>query len=208
MKILRQFFAAFLVLALLFAAGEGASAEAVQTVPAEPAPRVILPDIFHAVVGDTLQLFYRGLIEHPNPYNYNIEVICNIGKNTPRYFEVTPEDSHVGDHTLKVNVRDHMDNILTTAATVIRVHAVGSSPEEVKNILCVGDSLTSNGTWPRETLRRLTQAGGTPEGLELSNIRFIGTMKKDSCGYEGYSGWKWDDFLNEPNTTKLGMRVY
>ena len=53
-------------------------------------PRVILPDVFHAVVGDTLQLFYRGLVEHPYPYFYNIEFRCDIGKNTPRYYEVTP----------------------------------------------------------------------------------------------------------------------
>ena len=171
-------------------------------------PRVILPDAFHAVVGDTLQLFYRGIVEHPYPYLYNIEVRCDIGKNTPRYYEVTPEAGHVGTHTLRVKVRDQLDNILATATTVLKVHAVGSSPELTKNILCVGDSLTSSGTWCREALRRLTEADGTPAGLELSNIRFIGTKKNGACGYEGYGGWTWASYLSAPTATKLGMWVY
>ena len=171
-------------------------------------PRITLPDVFHAVVSDTLQLFYRGIVEHPYPYQYNIEFRCDIGKNTARYFEVTPEAGQVGDHTLRVNVRDHLDNILATGTTILRVHAVGASPEIRKNVLCVGDSLTSSGTWCREALRRLTEAGGTPAGHELSNIRFIGTKKNGPCGYEGYGGWTWASYLSAPTATKLGMWVY
>lgn len=44
-------------------------------------PRVVLPDHFHAVAGDTFQLFYRGIVEHPMPYCYDIEVRCDIGMN-------------------------------------------------------------------------------------------------------------------------------
>lgn len=175
--------------------------------PAMP-PRVILPDIFHAVVGDTLQLFYRGIVEHPYPYFYNIEVKCDIGKNTARYYEVTPTDAQTGDHTLTVNVRDHLDKLLATTQTVLRVHAVGDSPALRKNILCVGDSLTSSGNWCKEALRRLTETGGTPAGLGLSNIRFIGTKKNGECGYEGYGGWTWASYLNAPTATRLGMWVY
>lgn len=175
--------------------------------PALP-PRVILPDVFHAVVGDTLQLFYRGIVEHPYPYLYNIEFRCDIGKNTPRYFEVTPIADNVGDHTLTVRVRDHLDIILTEATTVLRVHAVGNAPALRKNVLCVGDSLTSSGIWCREALRRLTETGGMPSGLGLSNIRFIGTKKNGECGYEGYGGWTWGSYLSAPTATKLGMWVY
>lgn len=171
-------------------------------------PRVVLPDVFHAVVGDTLQLFYRGIVEHPNPYNYNIEFRCDIGKNTPRYFEVTPVADNVGDHTLTVRVRDHLDSILATGTTVLRIHAVGETPSLRKNILCVGDSLTGSGTWCKEALRRLTETGGTPAGLGLSNIRFIGTKKNGECGYEGYGGWTWGSYLSAPTATKLGMWVY
>lgn len=172
------------------------------------APRVVLPEVFHAVVGDTLQLFYRGLIEHPDPYVFNIEFKCSIGKNTARYFEVTPEAKDAGDHALTVNVRDHRDHILATAAAILRVHTVHTSPAEQKNILCIGDSLTSSGSWCREAMRRLTENGGTPSGLGLSNIRFIGTKKNAACGYEGYGGWTWGSYLAEPKATALGMWVY
>lgn len=175
--------------------------------PALP-PRVILPDVFHAVVGDTLQLFYRGIVEHPYPYFYNIEFKCDIGKNTLRYYEVTPTADQAGDHTVTVRVRDHLDNILTEATVILRVHEVGESPSLRKNVLCVGDSLTSAGTWCREVLRRLTETDGTPAGLGLSNIRFIGTKKNGECGYEGYGGWTWGSYLNAPTATKLGMWVY
>lgn len=171
-------------------------------------PRVILPDVFHAVVGDTLQLFYRGLVEHPYPYFYNIEFRCDIGKNTTRYYEVTPTADQAGDHTVTVRVRDHLDKILTEETAILRVHAVGESPSLRKNVLCVGDSLTSAGTWCREALRRLTETDGTPAGLGLSNIRFIGTKKNGECGYEGYGGWTWGSYLNAPTATKLGMWVY
>ena len=175
--------------------------------PALP-PRVILPDVFHAVVGDTLQLFYRGIVEHPYPYFYNIEFKCDIGRNTARYYEVTPTADQAGDHTVTVRVRDHLDNILTEATTILRVHAVGESPSLRKNVLCVGDSLTSSGTWCREALRRLTETDGTPAGLGLSNIRFIGTKRNGECGYEGYGGWTWSSYLNAPSATRLGMWVY
>ena len=171
-------------------------------------PRVILPDVFHAVVGDTLQLFYRGIVEHPYPYFYNIEFRCDIGKNMPRYFEVTPVTDNVGDHTLTVRVRDHLDKLLVEKQTILRVHAVGESPAMRQNVLCVGDSLTGSGTWCKEALRRLTETGGSPAGLGLSNIRFIGTKKNGECGYEGYGGWTWGSYLSAPTTTKLGMWVY
>lgn len=171
-------------------------------------PRVILPDVFHAVVGDTLQLFYRGLVEHPYPYFYNIEFRCDIGKNMPRYYEVTPTAEQAGDHTLTVRVRDHLDSILAEATTVLRVHTVGQAPSLRKSVLCVGDSLTGSGTWCKEALRRLTETEGTPVGLGLPNIRFIGTKRNGECGYEGYGGWTWASYLSAPTATKLGMWVY
>ena len=47
--------------------------------------RVILPDKYDLVVGDTFQLFYRSIIEAPNPYVYAIVAECEKGKNFPRY---------------------------------------------------------------------------------------------------------------------------
>ena len=41
---------------------------------------ISLPDKIYAIVGDTLQLFFRGIIKAVDPYNYNIVVSCSKGK--------------------------------------------------------------------------------------------------------------------------------
>ena len=38
--------------------------------PESDSIKISLPDKIYAVVGDTLQLFYRGIIQAVNPYNY------------------------------------------------------------------------------------------------------------------------------------------
>lgn len=165
-------------------------------------PRIVLPNSFKAVAGDTLQLFYRGFIEHPFPYVYNIEVSCDIGKNTPRYFEVTPTQTQIGKHPLTVKLRDFDDSIISEAHTVLEVLPAHSTPKAPTNILCVGDSLTASGTWCAELCRRLTQEDG------LENINFIGTCRKDSVGFEGYGGWTWGSYLVGPTELKSEMWVY
>ena len=170
-------------------------------------PRVILPHKFQAVAGDTLQLFYRGLIEHPDPYAYNIEVICDIGRSYPRYFEITPTAEQVGTHPLTLNLRDGSDRILATASTQIEVVTVGASPSENRTVLCIGDSLTSSGIWCAEVDRRLTGTGGSPAGQGLQNIEFIGSKSNGDTGYEGYGGWTWASYLSEPKTDSLDMWV-
>lgn len=170
--------------------------------------RIILPDKYQAVVGDTFQLFYRGIIEHPNPYIFNIETICAKGKAHPRYYELTPISKDVGDHTLTINVRDASNRIIATGKTVIEVVDVKKSPSSQKNILLIGDSLTSGGIWCHELDRRLTGTGGTPNGSKLTNISFIGTKTKSGTKYEGYGGWTWANYLIKPEAHNLDMWVY
>ncbi len=177
------------------------------TTPVIP-PRIIVPNQWRAVAGDTLQLFYRGFIEGPDPYHYNIEFICNIGKNTRRYFEVTPTEGDVGDHTVTINVRSLDDTILATATSKIVVSAGISSPSSQKNILCIGDSLTAGGAWVEEARRRLIGTGGAPTGLNLTNLNWIGTVHRNQTDYEGYGGWTWRSYLNKPSATALDMWVY
>lgn len=174
--------------------------------------RVSLPAKYDAVVGDTLQIFYRGIVEAVNPYVYNIEVLYygSNGKAYPRYFELTPVAGDVGTHSLTVNVRDNADNILGTATCNIVVTAVGSSPASAVNILNIGDSLSAAGTWITEARRRLVGTGGSPAGNALTNINFIGTVRAgdNSHGWEGYGGWTWTTYQTAPSATTLDMWVY
>ncbi|MBQ7779914.1 MAG: hypothetical protein IJ404_05405 [Clostridia bacterium] len=155
--------------------------------------KVVLPEKFDLVVGDTFQLFFRGIIEAANPYMYDIMAVCEKGHNYPRYFEFTPEKE--GTHKLTVTVYDNDKTILASGKTMLYVHEPKKSPEKEVNILCMGDSLTAGGIWPNEAHRRLTATDGTPCGLGLTGFRFIGSKKLGKTGYEGYGGWTWGTYI-------------
>ena len=157
--------------------------------------RIILPKKYDLVVGDTFQLYYRGVIEAPNPYIYSIVSICEKGRNFPRYFEYAPTEP--GQHKLTIKVYDAQRNLLGEAETTLNV-VVPKAPETTTNILVIGDSLTGGGHWINEARRRIVETEGEPAGLGFENaVKFIGTQK----GYyadtrnEGYGGWHWDSFL-------------
>ncbi|HIS17457.1 MAG TPA: hypothetical protein IAC02_02460 [Candidatus Coprovivens excrementavium] len=169
--------------------------------------RVVLPDEITAVVGDTLQLFYRGIVEAVDPYIYDIRVTCPKGKQFPRYFEFNPTTADVGNHRLTIEVRDNSGNILGSDATNLKVVNT-SSPSTPKNILAIGDSLTSAGVWVQEARRRLMTSGGTPAGNNLTNFNFIGTKTNGATGWEGTGGWTWDSYLAKPSPTTSDIYLY
>lgn len=170
--------------------------------------RVILPNTITAVVGDTLQLFYRGMVEAVNPYNYDIRVRCQKGKAFTRYFEFTPNAGDVGEYDFSVEVYNNAKELLGNAKCKLKVVNTTGTVSTEKNILCVGDSLTAGGVWCKEAMRRLVESGGDPVGLNKSNINFIGTQKNGNCSFEGYGGWIWGSYLIEPNVTKEDIWVY
>lgn len=166
--------------------------------------RVVLPKKFDLVVGDTFQLFYVGVVDAPNPYIYDILAVCEKGRNYPRYFEYTPEEE--GEHLLTISVFGAGKKLLGKGETMLNV-VKGKSPEKETNILCIGDSLTAGGHWVSEVCRRLTATDGAPLGNGFKNINFIGTCKKDEVGFEGYGGWKWEDFTREESNEYPSMWV-
>ena len=154
--------------------------------------QVVLPTHYDLVVGDTFQLFYRGIIEAVSPYCYDIVAVCEKGRNYPRYFEFTPEEA--GDYQLTITVYDNDKSVIGSGKTILRVCEVLRSPEKEISILCVGDSLTASGIWVQEAHRRLTATDGEPCGHGLSGFRFIGNKRQGDTGWEGYGGWTWDSF--------------
>jgi len=166
-------------------------------------PRIILPDEMVAVVGDTLQLFTRGIIEAQNPYNEPYEFISDVGNAYPRYFEFTPIANDVGTHALTVNIRHKSGDVAATAScNIVTVNPTGQ-PSAAMNILCVGDSLTENMLWPQEFYRRLTQSGGTPEGLEYENISFIGDTEFPNYPTQkaiGKGGWTFNKYMTDASS--------
>lgn len=165
--------------------------------PTEELINISLPDKIYAVVGDTLQLFYRGIIQSVNPYNYNIVVSCSKGNQYPRYWEYTPKLLDVGTTKLAITIKDDNRNIINTKECQLVTVNVVSSPSRELKVLCFGDSLTAGGAWPAEVDRRLTGTGGEPEGKALTNIKFVGSKQKGTTGYFGVGGWTWASYTTE-----------
>mgnify|MGYP003299497344 CR=1 FL=1 len=159
--------------------------------------RVILAEQYDLVVGDTFQLFYRGVIEAPNPYVYSIVSVCEKGKNFPRYFEYTPQEE--GKHILTISVYDAARNLLGSATTTLSI-VRPKKPSSQVNVLCIGDSLTADGVWLNEVKRRISTLGGNPCGLGFNNVNFVGSCMKEGVGFEAFGGWTWAGFMSN----KLG----
>jgi hypothetical protein len=104
-----------------------------------------LPAKYDLVVGDTFELFYKGVMLCKNPYNYNILVNCSIGKPWSRKFEATP--TKAGNYTLTITISDDNGKVLDTQSTILAVTDKATTPAENVNILCIGDSITQSGLW-------------------------------------------------------------
>ncbi len=178
---------------------------------------VFLPDEYELVVGDNFQLFYRGVVQAVNPYNYYIKTTCSKGSAFPRYYEWNPTAEDVGSHKLTLQVLDNNGNLLGEDETILVVKEA-KEPAKNINILCIGDSLTAGGYWPGEMNRRLIGEGGTPVANGFSNINFVGRKSAKINGYtvnfEGTGGWTWSTFLGttspfyNPETGKISFKYY
>ena len=161
--------------------------------------RVILADKYDLVVGDTFQLYYKGIIEAPNPYCYSIVATCEKGSNYPRYYEFTPESA--GQHTLTISVYNASRTLLCKGETILNVVQPKQTDKKV-NILCVGASGTANGYWVSEAHRRITKTDGDPKGIACPNIQFVGNCRRpeadrNEVGFEAFGGWTWETFTSE-----------
>lgn len=165
---------------------------------------------YNLVVGDTFELFYKGILNVYNYESYNVLCKCNIGNCFSRKFSIENiAQSAVGTHELTIEVYDNNEILLDAKKISLVVHNKTTSPANQKVILCMGDSLSAGGQWIDEFSRRLTTTttqtsyGQTaPQGLGLSNITFIG--KKTSVSgvrYEGYGGWTFGSYLSTSTPT-------
>lgn len=155
-----------------------------------------LPKEYSIVVGDTFELFWKGILRVADPYRYFIRPSCTsaIGKVYKRKFVFKPMDANIGTHSLKIDILDDYGNLIESKTTNLVVKPKATSPSAQKNILCVGDSLLRNGLWAKESFRRLTATGGNPVGDGVTNINYIGTCESDGVHFEGYGGWTFGSY--------------
>lgn len=156
-----------------------------------------LPEQYALVVGDTFELFYKGIVNAVNPDLFDVRVTCAKGNAYTKRYVWTPTAADVGSHALTVELYGINHNLLATKTIQLVVKNKATSPAAPVNVLCVGDSLTTGGSWVAEFQRRLIATGGTPAGDGLTNINFIGTRDNGTVRYEGYGGWKFESYVTE-----------
>ena len=160
---------------------------------------------YDLVVGDHFQLFYTGVVKTFNIKNEGIRVECAVGRQMPRYFEYTPTESDAGQrYKLTITTRRLDGSVISLGETTLVVHPKltdSTTPSNV-NVLIIGDSLTYQGEWAGEGLRRIygSDPGVSPAPLGVTNsCTSYGTKSHVINGFrvyhEGYSGWSWARFL-------------
>ena len=143
---------------------------------------------YDIVQGDTLELFYAGILNVPNPENYFTDISCDVGKVYRKRYMFTPGSDHAGkSYTLTLTARDDRGSQIGSAYTTIRVVSKNAS-QTTANVLCVGDSLTAEGTWVKEFRNRLDADG-------FSNVKLIGSQTSGSAKHEGHAGWSYASYL-------------
>jgi hypothetical protein len=172
------------------------------------APQIKLPDTLYGVVGDTLQLFIRGMVETQDPYAQSVIVESSIGNAFPRYYEVTPVIGDIGEKELEVSVLNtDYDTISSdTAKFFITADPDGKEVSPAINVGIFGDSITANGEWPDELYRRLATADAGdvthPAGKSVTGVTFVGDKQIPSYvgqAFTGYAGWRFSDYNGTSN---------
>ncbi len=160
-----------------------------------------LPKQYDLVVGDTFELFYRGIVNAMSIDTYDFEVFYEDGINRgfgyARKYLFTPKDADVGTHLMHIRLWSNEGEVLDEQTVTVKVVAQPASPKEERVILLIGASDAAPGIWPSEVGRRLIGTGGEPEGLGLMNISFIGSQERDGIRYEGYGEWTFDCYTTE-----------
>lgn len=161
-----------------------------------------IPQKFYLVVDDRFELFYRGALRKYNPYEHYVKATCDKGYTYNRYFTYTPKVGEEGEYELVLEVIDDNGEVIESAKTILVVNGY-EKPRKKLNILCIGDSKTVNGVWPYTVFERF-------EKIYPGLLNFIGKMKKEEVGYEGYGGWQWKTFCfdeTESRTSSVWVNV-
>ena len=177
-------------------------------------PMTFLPKKVYGVIGDTMQIFKRGVVISQAPYRFYSEFYCNQGKEYERYLEITPalvNNAVPIGLTIRLSlIDDYYKKSPQISSDLILANKPTTSPSNNINVLCVGASTAANGEWPSELKRRLVGSSGVPNADGLSNITFVGRKSLDasstrpvSINVEATGGWQWKTFYTPQSAVRL-----
>ena len=155
---------------------------------------ISLPEKYYLVINDRFELFFRGVIKKHNPYQYYVKAYCEKGYTYNRYFTYTPIEGEEGEYPLSIIVYDDDGQIIEQKDTILIVNKP-EKPLKKLNVLCIGDSETVNGVWPYVGYQKFSE-------VFPNSLNFIGKMKKEEIGFEGYGGWQWKTFCGDETESR------
>lgn len=155
------------------------------------APRLTLPPALYAVAGVETAIYFANAALYREPGEYRFRVQCDVGRNDPERWSVTPAPGDVGEHELRLQALDAAGNVVEQARTTLRVARAEAGSGRKLTLLLVGDSLTHGSVYPNELARLLSQPGN-PEWQMLGTHRPAGAAER--VAHEGYGGWTWERF--------------
>ena len=164
-----------------------------------------LPERYELVVGDTFELFYKGIVDAVHSEVYDVEIECAKGACYGRRYLWTPGPSDAGIHPMTVRLYGINHVLLDERKIALDVKGKAAAPDSLRTVLYVGDSLAAGGHVPAEMKRRLTETGGAPVADGLSNLVFVGSCQDAACSvhFEGYGGWTWASYNNKSATPQF-----
>ena len=176
---------------------------------------------FNSYVGDNIQIFKYpiSLIRNYRDFVVNIAPLENKNatfRNLERYAEIQPKSA--GTIKMQVQLMSNMGRLGVSKDFSINV-LQPQNPASAKNVLVIGDSevegITNNtGQNAVNTDKQLypftTELKGllsdregddiTPAGLNLSNIKLIGSRNTELGRHDGIGGWTADMFLTNTSS--------
>lgn len=161
-----------------------------------PSYTLCCPDVFYAVVGKELNVYYDTL--HNAGPDYYLDIQCPDLQNGSNKIAVRRErmwqidgtkltSSYIGSHQMKINLFDNSGKVIASKTATLSVSA---QPQlsSTKNILCIGDSLINNGPIVSTFASNFSSQGVQPT--------FIGSRITDGYRHEGYPGYTFSSFTS------------
>lgn len=147
---------------------------------------ISLPPTIPAVVGHEISLYFDNVIKCTNLSNYQIDVVCNMGKQQNERWTDVPTTP--GTYAFTINAYRNGTDLVATASTNIVVKAATVGSGVTKKCLFIGDSTTAAGVYTGEIINL-----GAADGFTLT---LLGTRGSGSNKHEGRSSWAASNYVS------------
>ncbi len=155
--------------------------------------RLVLPKVIYAVPGIETNIYFDNVVLVVNPANYIFDVSCDLGFQYDDRWTYTPQAEEVGDHPIKIEVRNEANAVIARARSTVRVARPQAGADRTFTFLAIGDSHLQKDVY----VQHLLDLSKADAHLKVTLIGSRGKGNKppsDDLRHEGYNGWTAEAF--------------